>query len=1166
MANFHRKNQYRIIVLMLIFIALTSISYGKPVIERVYSHSGWGEAYTLYRIYDDSNHEITSEQLNSIMKGYLELEGNLTESWLERQVNITYEVSEPQYEWVNITIDCWDNQTNTSGQCTTLIKNQTGIIKENKTKLVWARIDNFDGLSLPAGQTFEIRHYGRYVMSSGQALIDNWLCINDSDGNPLCYTQYDWWNASWNTYRNITFYAGDYDRIHNIVYMELNASFTPHIDSLRILYNGQLINYSYYFPHNSTYLPISFWIPNVNASQSVTLQFYYNNPTAHLINYSAPQYFHHSLDDSGGFYLDGATISGGKCYASSDYARCNIPYITSSSLTGHLPKPMDYPSIEKSQRFVFSKTSLTSGYIRSSPTNDTGSSLSADESNIFCLVDSSKFLDYSDNVVIAQGNYPFSISSDHPYKLTLNYKSDKHAEAWLNNTHIPNDITNSTGSSILFGVRGYYGYLRVVGDSIWDIEIGEGRLYPTNPTYSISPPYQLNVFEIAQVYFPYPLYPLSNKTCRFNITSNSLVNYSIVANLTYGGSLIASKTISNVNGNYSGIISTNTPLNPNEVIDCNVWINSTANTTDYASTSTIIHNHLPSMSLNNPPNGSSSESYRYATLNLTYYDSDLQGGYIEFYNASGLIANITGLTNGSFAAYSLPHIPENTTYLWYAVASDYFNSTRSPNYTFSVPPAFYAHKLIYDDPAPTETWQTIRLYLNHTLTSSIISGTANLTYNHTLYSATISDYSEYTLIEASVPTPNTTSEIEFTFNYSFNMSFAGGIYDTTSGAITANQSIYSWGLTNCTATGNKTLTFFIGNEEDPGDYLTSTFQVEADYWYNNRSLSHQFHASYSGSNNYSLCIYPTTLELHTNIYIKYSTTDGFTHRWYLNNLTVSNNTQTYTIYNFNHTSGISELRITIQDESTYSPLSNIYVSLLRGYTGEGVYRVVQMDKSGDLGQVVFHIHEATTDYKLAFYNAYNYLLRQTATMKFICSSGVCDATFIINPDITPTTSRFYNLTSYYDNSTQLLTVNWSFLQNRDLDITVYHATATGNQEICTYTTISSSGSYSCNLSGVVGGQAYVLAEVDNLPAYSKYYQLKTASISDYLSKAVGAFIAFIIVAVFIGISSFSPVGVVMGVIIAFVFLFTLGLFSAISISTLLVLGVVGIIISFKLKS
>lgn len=419
-----------------------------------------------------------------------------------------------------------------------------------------------------------------------------------------------------------------------------------------------------------------------------------------------------------------------------------------------------------------------------------------------------------------------------------------------------------------------------------------------------------------------------------------------------------------------------------------------------------------------------------------------------------------------------------------------------------------------------------------------------------------------------------------TFNQSFTSPASDAVYsyywnityNQTDGSIinfvlNGSHEVFNYSVFNCTS-GNKTLNLNIFNENTPANSLSATVEVDLLYWISNKDNARQFLYKFEGGSSYSICLEPN-IDLFMDLYLQYTTSSGFTHRYYLFNDSISNVTKNISMYNYNYTSGVSDLKITARNIKTYNALDQILVKLQRKYVSEGVWRTVQMDLSGDYGTIFFNVLEQNTDYRILYYNTNNDLLKQTETLKFVCIDTVCDLTQLINPDVSVATTTDLLVSSSLDNATNVLTVTWSdpLANNNKVEIRVSKETLTGTSIICDTFQTGSSGIVNCDLSGFNDD---VLLTV--LTSHSPYTPIKSAwislgknKLSSMISLREGSFWTFGFMITSVAFGLFSPVAAIIAGMIGLIGVFFLGIFNPITTTFIIISAAMGIAIGIKVR-
>lgn len=459
------------------------------------------------------------------------------------------------------------------------------------------------------------------------------------------------------------------------------------------------------------------------------------------------------------------------------------------------------------------------------------------------------------------------------------------------------------------------------------------------------------------------------------------------------------------------------------------------------------------------------------------------------------------------------------------------------------------------------------LSLNLTFdTNTMYDIDSQLVYNGTLYNVTETNDSNYFYFSKTLMAMNATNDIDFYWNLTLNQTNNA----ISKFNITDSHSIKSWTLTNCTA-GNTSLNFTIYNEQYPSILETATVELEMLYWLDNqnKSINKTFSTQMAGKSGYLVCIESSDITLYTDLYMKYTVDDGFTHRYYLYNHTLTNVTQNIGIYNFNTTTDISNLKITARYSDNYLEYPNVLGKLQRRYPAEGVWRTVQMDQSGDSGLIFFNVEEEDTDYRIIFLTINNTVMKTTEDMKFVCTSGVCDVTFLLSEPSSSTTSLDLNLEYSYDNETGNVTVTWDEATGTSstIRVLVTKDTATGVSTLCEETLTGAAGTIVCDLSAY-SGAAFLEIASSNSPFVLQeggWIDLVTAKLGKIVGVQESSFWAFIITLMLIGAALLSPVAAVMGAVFAMIVIGWLGIFTPLTMTMMIIFVAMAIAISFKLR-
>ena len=360
----------------------------------------------------------------------------------------------------------------------------------------------------------------------------------------------------------------------------------------------------------------------------------------------------------------------------------------------------------------------------------------------------------------------------------------------------------------------------------------------------------------------------------------------------------------------------------------------------------------------------------------------------------------------------------------------------------------------------------------------------------------------------------------------------------------------------------------IYDEDNPTQTLIGSAEVEFNYYAGASTNLTNYYADLSGSDTYALNISTNESTVRGDLYIKYTTTNGFTHRYILVNTTFNTTTgYNFTLYNFNTTTGISDLKITSRVNSNYNYYPDVIAKLQRRYTSEGLWRTVQYDQSGDFGVLFFNIREETTDYRIIFIDLNNNILKTTDTLKFICTSAFCDLTTLLDPYTAASISANIAASYIYNNNTNILDFTWADADGgtNTVNMRVRQETITGAIYPCDTTQVGAAGVLACNLTGRQGLlEITVTANGDII--LNNWLDVKGTVLGSNIDQKEGAFWSAMIIIISVTFGLFSPMGAIITMLIGLIAVFLLGLFTPLTVTIIIISTVISIVIGFKVRA
>jgi hypothetical protein len=231
---------------------------------------------------------------------------------------------------------------------------------------------------------------------------------------------------------------------------------------------------------------------------------------------------------------------------------------------------------------------------------------------------------------------------------------------------------------------------------------------------------------------------------------------------------------------------------------------------------------------------------------------------------------------------------------------------------------------------------------------------------------------------------------------------------------------------------------------------------------------------------------------------------------------------------------------------------------------------VQHSLSDDYGLVDFDIIERSVDYRLYFYDTNNNLIQNTTSLKFVCTSMLCELTYLLSPVSTSPSMPDVSVSFVYDNSTDFIHLNWTDTEGRTRTVSTVIKSMSGISDtiICNISQVGTGGNVSCNISGYSGDihtDVYVIGSL-----YSIFSRIITV-VGDFFSglsewkPAEGAFWSMFIMVPIVLSAVFSPVAVIVSSIIGLIAIKSLHLLSIVTTAFIGVAALIGIVISLRMR-
>jgi len=292
------------------------------------------------------------------------------------------------------------------------------------------------------------------------------------------------------------------------------------------------------------------------------------------------------------------------------------------------------------------------------------------------------------------------------------------------------------------------------------------------------------------------------------------------------------------------------------------------------------------------------------------------------------------------------------------------------NYTFTTTNATMTYSnSVSEFETQTSTLNIIKTaYINYT--------NATFDWNGTSQNVTKIAFPTYDLYSTTFITPSVPNAIT-PINISWNYLIVSTDATNETGEILETQNVFKLLLDNCSIYNISVINFSLW-EDNTTTRVVSDLKGYFEVWISDQTAYKPFNISWSGRNNYSLCI---NNESQTyNVYAQMEYQDAAEtyakETYYLYNITLSNETQLLNLY---HTPGASLVTFTVTDENDHV-IEGAYIHILKYDLPTDISYTTEILKTSSSGTDIGHIVLDTMWYKFfIYYN--NELKLETAQTK-----------------------------------------------------------------------------------------------------------------------------------------------------------------------------------------
>lgn len=384
---------------------------------------------------------------------------------------------------------------------------------------------------------------------------------------------------------------------------------------------------------------------------------------------------------------------------------------------------------------------------------------------------------------------------------------------------------------------------------------------------------------------------------------------------------------------------------------------------------------------------------------------------------------------------------------------------------------------------------------------------------------------------------------------------------------------YSFGLDNCTDYSAVALEFYSFEENN-----LSGIPVDVDGVFTYTVNSFEFYnytIAYEDVYNFSICIYPNWSIMLLDTYLQYEASGGIRERYYIDNLSIVNDSSTINLYNFEDITDVSELKANLRTYY-YSYYPNVIMQMQRYYPDQNSWLTVQVDQSDEFGTGVFYVYQNEIDYRFNWIEDGTLLDVQengasTAPLKFVCDSATeCESTFVVGRTSVEELYEGMVATLTYNNETDIVLLTWNDADTvvDSVRLIVEQQAANGQLEICDELVESASGSITCNVSGYNGlitARAIRAASPDDPFAFlriDKTIRELYDALANQGWQNEGTFLAFLVMAVVAGFGATSALASILLGVFGLIILWVLEITTFVNIAFVVTGAAIGLIVAY----
>ena len=345
-------------------------------------------------------------------------------------------------------------------------------------------------------------------------------------------------------------------------------------------------------------------------------------------------------------------------------------------------------------------------------------------------------------------------------------------------------------------------------------------------------------------------------------------------------------------------------------------------------------------------------------------------------------------------------------------------------------------------------------------------------------------------------------------------------------------------IDDCTLYPKKVITF-IGKDEETNEDVNMTLDITVfSALASNITLTTNLSFEFRNKFNYSFCTSANQSFLIDAI-MQYGDGIVYTDRkYYLDNLTVTTTSPSEVfLYHLNN-SKASEIVFTVFDTTTGDRISGATIKILRYYPGENVFRVVEIEKTDEIGETLGKMVLADVFYKFIIEKPPGIVKLDTDTLRILSLTRSFGISFV--EDVLDTWDKIHGVSysTTCTRSTKTCRVTWSDESNivQSVTLEVWRVTGLVDTLLSSQTTVAAAGTISYTVVEDVATNTYearAFARSTNPSDWSfgraRFFFSDNPFFTDETHRIASLFPLFLLVLVIIfALIDFGVIGIVIG--------------------------------------